>query len=46
MADYDKVLVRIIRDANNDPAKMREIVYEVAFLALRRQANLQTPALT
>jgi hypothetical protein len=46
MADYDKVLVRIIRDANNDPAKMREIVYEVARLALRRQANLQTPALS
>jgi hypothetical protein len=46
MADYDKVLVRIIRDANNDPAKMREIVYEVARLALRRQANLRTPALS
>jgi hypothetical protein len=46
MADYDKVLVQIIRDANNDPAKMREIVYEVARLALWRQANLQTPALS
>jgi hypothetical protein len=30
MNDYDAILIRMILEAKNDPARMREIVYEVA----------------
>ena len=45
MIDYYAVLKRKIGDASEDPAKMREVVYEAARLALRRQMNAQQPAL-
>jgi hypothetical protein len=45
MMDYYAVLKRKIRDASEDPAKMREVVYEAARLALRRQVNAQQPPL-
>jgi hypothetical protein len=46
MNDYDAILTRIILEAENDPAKMREIVYEAARLTLRRQINLHKPPLS
>jgi hypothetical protein len=45
MMDYYAVLRRKIRDVSEDPAKMREVVYEAARLALRRQVNAQQPPL-
>lgn len=45
MIDYYAVLKRKIRDASEDPAKMREVVYEAARLALKRQMNAQQPTL-
>ena len=45
MMDYYAVLKRKIRDASKDPAKMREVVYEAARLALRRQLYAQQPPL-
>jgi hypothetical protein len=45
MMDYYAVLRRKIRDASEDPAKMREVVYEAARLALKRQMNAQEPPL-
>jgi hypothetical protein len=45
MMDYYAVLKRKIRDVSEDPAKMREVVYEAARLALRRQVNAQQPPL-
>lgn len=45
MVDYYAVLRRKIRDASEDPAKMREVVYEAARLALRRQVYAQRPPL-
>jgi hypothetical protein len=45
MMDYYAVLKRKIRDASEDPAKMREVVYEAARLALRRQVIAQQPPL-
>jgi hypothetical protein len=45
MIDYYAVLKRKIRDASEDPAKMRELVYEAARLALKRQMNAQQPTL-
>jgi hypothetical protein len=33
MTDYDTVLLRKIRETYDDPAKMREVVYEAARLA-------------
>jgi hypothetical protein len=45
MMDYYAVLERKIRDASGDPAKMREVVYEAARLALRRQVSAQEPPL-
>jgi hypothetical protein len=46
MNDYDAVLTRMILEAKNDPARMREIVYEAARLTLRRQINLHKPPLS
>jgi hypothetical protein len=46
MKDYDAILRRIILEAENDPARMREIVYEAARLTLRRQINLHKPPLS
>jgi hypothetical protein len=43
--DYYAFLERKIRDANENPAKMREVVYEAARLALRRQLYAQQPPL-
>jgi hypothetical protein len=45
MMDYYAFLERKIRDASESPAKMREVVYEAARLALRRQMNAHQPAL-
>jgi hypothetical protein len=45
MMDYYAFLERKIRDANENPAKMREVVYEAARLALRRQLYAQQPPL-
>jgi hypothetical protein len=45
MMDYYAFLERKIRDASENPAKMREVVYEAARLALRRQMNAQQPPL-
>jgi hypothetical protein len=41
MADYYAVLLRRIREINDDPVKMREVVYEAARLALRWQVAEQ-----
>jgi hypothetical protein len=46
MNDFDAILMRMILEAENDPARMREIVYEVARLTLRRQINLHKPPLS
>jgi hypothetical protein len=46
MNDYDAILTRVILEAENDPARMREIVYEAARLTLRRQINLHKPPLS
>jgi hypothetical protein len=46
MNDYDGPLIRMILEATNDPARMREIVYEVTRLTLRRQINLHKPPLS
>jgi hypothetical protein len=46
MNDYDAILIRMIMEAENDPARMREIVYEVARLTVRRQINLHKPPLS
>ena len=43
MAEYYAVLVRKIRETGDDPAKMREVVYEAARLALRWQVQEQWP---
>jgi hypothetical protein len=45
MMDYYAFLERKIRDASENPAKMREVVYEAARLALRRQMYAQQPPL-
>jgi hypothetical protein len=39
MADYYTALARKIQQAQDDPAKMREVVYEAARLALRWQVH-------
>jgi hypothetical protein len=46
MVDYYAVLARKIREASDDPAKMREVVYEAARLALRWQVQGQWPRLS
>jgi hypothetical protein len=46
MVDYYTILTRKIQETNNDPAKMREVVYEAARLALRWQVQGQWPHLS
>src|SRR5277367_3835964 len=46
MADYYAVLTRKIQETSDDPAKMREVVYEAARLALRWQVQEQWPQLS
>jgi hypothetical protein len=46
MADYYTLLTRKIREINDDPAKMREVVYEAARLALRWQVQDEWPRLS
>ena len=46
MPDYYAVLDRKIQEANSDPAKVREVVYEAARLALRSQLHEQWPHLS
>jgi hypothetical protein len=45
MADYYLLLARRVRETENDPAKLRQLVYEAARLALKRQVNLHNPPL-
>jgi hypothetical protein len=45
MADYYLLLARRVRETENDPAKLRLLVYEAARLALKRQVNLHNPPL-
>ncbi len=46
MADYYTTLARKIREISDDPAKMREVVYETARLALRWQVQFEWPRLS
>jgi hypothetical protein len=46
MVDYYTVLARKIRETSDDPAKIREVVYEAARLALRWQTQEQWPQLS
>jgi hypothetical protein len=46
MPDYYAVLDRKIQEANSDPAKVREVVYEAARLALRSPLHEQWPHLS
>jgi hypothetical protein len=46
MADYYTVLMRKIRETRDDPARVREVVYEAARLALRRQVQVHRPLLS
>ena len=46
MADYYATLARKIREISDDPAKMREVVYETARLALRWQVQFEWPRLS
>ena len=43
MPDYYSLLVKKITEADNDPAKLRELVYEAARLALKRHVNVHYP---
>jgi len=45
MADYYLLLARRVRETENDPAKLRQLVFEAARLALGRQVNLHNPPL-
>jgi hypothetical protein len=40
MPDFYALLEQRIREAENDPAKLRDIVYEAARLALKRHVNV------
>jgi hypothetical protein len=46
MADYYGFLTRKIKESSDDPAKLREVVYEAARLALRLQIEQQWPCLS
>ena len=46
MADYYSLLESKIKEALDDPAKVRQVVYEAARLALKRQVLLQQPPIT
>jgi len=43
MADYYSLLERKIKETLDDPAKARQVVYEAARLALKRQVLVQQP---
>jgi hypothetical protein len=43
MPDFYAILHRMLREANSDPAKFREVVYEATRLALRSQLREQWP---
>jgi hypothetical protein len=44
MPDYYTILAQKIREAEDDPAKLRELVYAAARLALKRHVNLYPAA--
>jgi hypothetical protein len=46
MPDYYTLLQYKIREAENEPAKLRELVYEAARLALKRHVNVHYPAVS
>jgi hypothetical protein len=46
MADYYSLLESKIKETLDDPAKVRQVVYEAARLALKRQVLLQQPPIT
>jgi hypothetical protein len=46
MADYYSLPESKIKEALDDPAKVRQVVYEAARLALKRQVLLQQPPIT
>ena len=46
MPEYYSLLVQKIREAEADPGKLRELVYEAARLALKRHVNVHYPALS
>jgi hypothetical protein len=46
MPDYYSLLVQKIREAESDSAKLRELVYEAARLALKRHVNVHYPAVS
>ena len=46
MADYYSLLERKIKETLDDPAKARQVVYEAARLALKRQVLVQQPPIT
>src|SRR5215467_11877024 len=43
MADYYSLLERKIKESLDDPAKVRQVVYEAPRLALKRQVLVQQP---
>ena len=43
MADYYAILTQKIKESSDDPAKLRQVVYEAARLALRWQVEQQWP---
>src|SRR5271154_3021078 len=46
MADHYGFLTQKIKESSDDPAKLREVVYEAARLALRLQIEQQWPCLS
>ena len=46
MPDYQTLLARKIREAESDSARLRELVYEAARLALKRHVNMHYPAIS
>jgi hypothetical protein len=46
MSDYHSLLERKIKEIEHDPAAMRQVVYEAARLALKRQVTLWQPPLS
>jgi hypothetical protein len=46
MADYYSLLERMIKEALDDPARVRQVVYEATRLALKREVLLQQPPIT
>src|ERR1700678_3939641 len=46
MPDYYTLLGQKIREAQNDPARLRELVCETARLALKRHVNVNYPAVS